>query len=191
MKVPLPTPPPHPAPPPKMQTDYDANTRHCVLGNDADLIMLSLSTHEPHFALLREKVDFAPPRRNRDGTFQKPTRAETEQKKRSKSFELLFIGILREYLDVEFRIAAGLDPVPVVGARVAAPKWRGAIFDAERVIDDFIIFCFLVGNDFLPHLPSLDIANGGLDALVTSYKALMTDGGGYLLHDGAGVLGMH
>ena len=42
----------------KSQPDYDPNTRHCMYGQDADLIILGIASHEPHFTLLREQVNF-------------------------------------------------------------------------------------------------------------------------------------
>ncbi len=36
-------------------------------------------------------------------------------------------------------------------------------------IQDFIFVCYLLGNDFIPNLPSLDIANKGLDIVLNAY----------------------
>ena len=43
-------------------------------------------------------------------------------------------------------------------------------YDHKYVINDFIFMCFLVGNDFLPHLPSIEIMEGGMEVLVDVYK---------------------
>ena len=79
------------------------------------------------------------------------TKADKTHKK--DTFQLLYVAILREYFDVEFSNA-----------------FKGKLpfdYDVERIIDDFVFMCYLVGNDFLPPLPTLDIRDGGLDDLIT------------------------
>lgn len=136
--------------------NYEPNQRHCMYGQDADLIMLGLATHEPHFALLREVVNF-----NSFG----PKQATLRQSK-SAQFQLLHLSILREYLSLDFACESHWLP------------------DQERLIDDFILLTFLVGNDFLPHLPTLDISEHAFDLLIRSYRSLMNEEPGYIVCDG-------
>lgn len=41
--------------------------------------------------------------------------------------------------------------------------------ESTRVIDDFIFICYLMGNDFLPHINSLDIYENAIDTLLNCY----------------------
>jgi 5'-3' exonuclease len=43
-------------------------------------------------------------------------------------------------------------------------------FEKER-IHDYIFLCFFLGNDFLPHFPSLNIRTGGIFKMMNAYKA--------------------
>lgn len=37
-------------------------------------------------------------------------------------------------------------------------------------INDFIFLCFLLGNDFIPHIPRISIKNNGIDNIMLAYK---------------------
>ena len=50
----------------------------------------------------------------------------------------------------------------------------------SNFVDDFVVLCFLVGNDFLPSLPSLTIRDNGLDKLLMWYETMLSEGGEYL-----------
>ncbi|CAD7697939.1 unnamed protein product [Ostreobium quekettii] len=144
---------------------WDPNTRHVLYGLDADLIMLALATHEPHFAILREVV-FMPqktdPRDNLTAAFGTPDPGNKPSIAK-KPYQLLFIHILRAYLNLELH----RDDLPF--------EW-----DEERVLDDFVFLCFFVGNDFLPHSPTLEIREGGIDLLMRRYRENLPRLGGFL-----------
>ena len=145
----------------------DPNTTHCMYGQDADLIMLSLVTHEPHFTLLREVINFGANRdRGRTGNAVKTVIKQTK----TANFQLLHVSVLREYLQIEFCLGKNGTMLP---------------YDLERVVDDYVFLTFLVGNDFLPHLPSLDISENAFDRLFGVYKrSLPAWGPGQYLTDG-------
>ena len=42
-------------------------------------------------------------------------------------------------------------------------------------IEDYIFICFLLGNDFLPHFPALNIRLTGFTILLELYKQLFND----------------
>lgn len=134
----------------RLQKHYDPNTKHVIHGLDADLIMLALATHEPHFYILREHIVFA------GRSIDKSKLEEGASEYEYRTFDLFRVGVLREHLQREFTI----ENLPFK-------------YDFERIIDDFVFLCFFVGNDFLPHLPSLDIREGAIDKLMDFYKKVL------------------
>lgn len=143
----------------KAQPGYNPNVRHCLYGLDADLIMLGLLSHDPHFCLLREEV-----------TFGRASRTKSKELEHQ-NFYLLHLCIVREYLELEFQEL----------------KAEGAMsfpFDMEKVIDDFILMAFFVGNDFLPNLPGLHINEGALATMFRVYKKVLPKCDGYINEGG-------
>lgn len=140
----------------RAQEDFDSNTRHCIYGLDADLIMLGLSVHDPHFALLREEVVFG-------------RRSSTAKSLENQNFYLLHISILREYMHLEFQEIA--DELQFD-------------YDFERILDDFILVMFVIGNDFLPNLPDLHLNKGAFPVLLQTFKEALLHVDGYINEHG-------
>ncbi|KAK7812216.1 hypothetical protein U0070_010975, partial [Myodes glareolus] len=141
----------------KAKPDHDPNTRHCLYGLDADLIMLGLTSHEAHFSLLREEVRFGGKKTQRVCAPEETT------------FHLLHLSLMREYIDYEF----------------SALKEKITFkYDIEKIIDDWILMGFLVGNDFIPHLPHLHINHDALPLLYGTYIAILPELGGYINESG-------
>ncbi|KAM9316010.1 5'-3' exoribonuclease 2 [Gastrophryne carolinensis] len=168
----------------RAQPHHDPNTHHCLCGADADLIMLGLATHEVNFTIIREEFKPNQPKpcalcaqfghelkeceglpREKKGEhdeFASSTPCGAEQE-----FIFIRLNVLREYLEKELNMPNL--PFP---------------YNFERCVDDWVFMCFFVGNDFLPHLPSLEIREGAIDRLVNIYKNVVQKTGGYLTESG-------
>ena len=141
----------------KHKPEYDPNKKHCIYGQDGDLVMLSLATHEPHMCLLREEVVFDMAKRK---VLERLAKVEHERAQDERAqdveessegnsvpllspsiasyihnanFELLHVSLLRDYLGLEFETQEFYS--------------KNSRFKLEPTIDDFVFMTFFVGND--------------------------------------------
>jgi len=127
--------------------DYHKDTTTVIYGLDADLIMLSLNhIHlSKQLYLHRETPEFI---KNIDSSLDHDT-------------DYLFcIHTLNAAVEME---CFGNTP-KLSGA--SAPLLSGVVGGATP----YVFMCFLLGNDFLPHFPSLNIRTNGLDKIMNAYK---------------------
>lgn len=127
--------------------------------------MLGLATHEPNFTIIREEFKPNKPRpcdicgqvghemKDCIGSAKEQDGSEPPQFGSEGEFIFVRLNVLREYLEKELQMTN----LPFK-------------YDFERAVDDWVFMCFFVGNDFLPHLPSLEIREGAIDRLVKLYK---------------------
>ena len=55
--------------------------------------------------------------------------------------------------------------------------------ERNRVFD-YIFMCFLLGNDFLPHFPALNIRTGGMDVILETYRNVLGNSNKNIISDG-------
>jgi len=59
--------------------------------------------------------------------------------------------------------------------------------EQKRVIFDYILLCFFLGNDFMPHFPALNIRTDGIARLIGTYKDVLMSKKEYLT-DGKNII---
>ncbi len=139
----------------KKMPDFDPEASHCIYGADADLIMLGLSAGVKNICIVREVINKPVKINNATRRYLTPL-----------SFQILYLNILREYMDLEYSHLRD--------------KMKKIEYNIERIIDDFILLCFFIGNDFLPRLYCFDIKEGNFEIILEEFKLFLCETDSYL-----------
>jgi 5'-3' exoribonuclease 1 len=131
----------------KVDIENPDNTQKiAVCGLDGDLIMLSMASQLQNIYLFRESTEF-----NMIGS-------ENDFK----------------YLDCfEFRVSMLTElrnKIKSIDPSALCIKQK-----QDAIIDDYVFMFFLLGNDFVPHPPTLSIKNGGMDKLIQLYTTVFDE----------------
>ncbi len=145
------------------------NSSYIVYGLDADLIFLMLATKMNNIYLMREA-------NNLDNK-------ESKDKINFVSIDIMKTCIINSVMchsnslqtNLNVRKQSWVCDSNVTHLNCKLPnsvnkmKPESTIIINDRIIDDFIFICYLMGNDFLPHIPCLDIYNNAIDTLLETY----------------------
>jgi len=129
------------------QNEEQIKKRHVIYGLDADLIFLALSayTNNSEIFLLRELQHLKNINQPITDDVNEPL-CYLSIKNVINTYNEYIINKLEEYIDY---LELDLNSV-----------------DFSK---DFIILCFLLGNDFIPHIPTLNIRINGIEYLIEAY----------------------
>jgi 5'-3' exoribonuclease 1 len=115
-----------------------------IYGLDADLIMLSLLSHERDIYLMREP--------------------QSDANDAQSPFLYVNINALRDGI---------LSMVSQKYRWPVSPACDPFSEEARAWIETYIVLCFLLGNDFLPPLPAITLKNEGLDVILRAYGRVL------------------
>jgi 5'-3' exonuclease len=128
---------------------------YVTYGLDADLIFLMLVTKSDKVYLLREAQQFDP-------------KASKDQ------LNFVSLKIMRECIYKTFeKYILENDNAEITEISI----------NKDRIINDFIFLCYFLGNDFLPHILSLDINKNGIEYILEKYADTYLQQFNYILSE--------
>ena len=92
------------------------------------------------------------------------------------------ISLFRETPHFISHIDSSLEPdklycldIPFLAETIAHEMGKYRVIDRKHrfIINDYIFLCFILGNDFMPHFPSINIRTNGIDILLETYKTVI------------------
>lgn len=122
-----------------------------VYGLDADLIMLSLMSHHPNIYLMREASQVKDAKIHAHSNI-----TITDDMFVYMDIHALRVNLLKELINTHnWPVGVPEDPYSPM---------------AIDIIESYVTLCFLMGNDFLPHIPSLSLKHDGHQRLMDATK---------------------
>lgn len=138
-----------------IKSNANLNDVVVIYGLDADLIFLAMTSGIENIYLLRESLHFGI--KEEDNELYDPIEDVSQ--------ELMYISIkeIKNAFNNQILYLANRS------------KKEFPFNENTNFSNDLVIICFLLGNDFLPHFPSINIYKGGLDSIISSYIETITD----------------
>jgi 5'-3' exonuclease len=127
-----------------IRNNDNKDLKYVLYGLDADLIFLALSTNNDNIFLLREA-----------NQINKNENPDTLNMVSIKIMKDCIYHSMMKYYESQF-----INTVKI-------PE-----LDKNKLIQSFIFLCYFLGNDFLPHLPSLNIHKSGIEYLIEAYMEI-------------------
>lgn len=163
--------------------DYHKDTTTLIYGLDADLIMLCLNhLHiSQNIYLFRETPEFI---QSLDSTLSCNEQYYLDIPEFACSLE----GIMRETKHTGD--ASNITTAYVSDSKTAAAAVMTSTNlstkpqitpEVVAAIDDYIVMTFMLGNDFMPHFPSLNLRTNGMTVLLQTYANMFKDSNEYLI----------
>ena len=154
-----------------LKNNYKNNTEktHIVYGLDADLIFLTLSSNMENIFLLREQSNFGKAPKTTP-TNEKEINPITDVEEPMTYVSILdsrkvFNKYFKSRLDINDEFINFNENPGNADISQSSNKQNNNL----DFINDFIFMCYFLGNDFLPHIPSINIRSEGIEYLIDAY----------------------
>jgi 5'-3' exonuclease len=158
----------------RVHPKYHKDSTTLIYGLDADLIMLCLNhLHiSENIYLFRDTPDFI---QSLDSNLSKDEQYFLD----IPSFACSLEQIMRE---TKACIVPDAPDASDTGITTSSSSIATKITpDVVAAIDDYIVMTFMLGNDFMPHFPSLNLRTTGMAVLLQTYAHVFRDSSNYLV----------
>ena len=170
---------------------YHRDTTTLIYGLDADLIMLCLNhLHiSQNIYLYRDTPEFI---QSLDSTLSSNDHYYLDIPEFACSLEAIMRETKANGVASDISTAYVSDARTVAaecalnGRTVSAPSNSHVTPEVIAAIDDYIAMTFMLGNDFMPHFPSLNLRTNGMTVLLQTYANMFRESKDYLVTRASG-----